>query len=82
VQGRWHGPLGEALVVAVRAPATEGKANTAVCAALADVLDVRARDVAVVRGMRGRDKIVEIDTPPAGAWQCVRSLLDGPGGNA
>gem|GEM_PF-182949 len=82
VQGRWCGPLGEALVVAVRAPATEGKANKAVCAALAAVLGVRARDVTVVRGMRGRDKIVEIEDPPEGTRQLVRSLLDRSGGGA
>lgn len=74
VNGRWDGPLGEALVVAVRAPATEGKANKAVCAVLADVLGVRAGDITVIRGSRSRDKIVEIDSPPDGTVQLVQSL--------
>ena len=76
VGGSWDGALGRALVVAVRASATEGKANKAVRAALAEALDVRPRDVTVVRGARSRDKIMEIHDPPAGAQQQIQSLLD------
>lgn len=75
VGGSWDGPFGQALVVAVRAAAVQGKANEAVCAAVAGALGVRARDVAVVRGERGRDKLVDIRNPPAGAGQLVRALL-------
>lgn len=67
VGGLWQGALGDALVVAVAAPAVDGKANEAVRAALAKALGVRARDVAVVRGDRGRDKLVELDPAPADA---------------
>jgi uncharacterized protein (TIGR00251 family) len=64
VGGRWPTPTGDALVVAVAAPAVAGKANEAVRRALADAFGVRARDVVIVRGERGRDKIVEVDADP------------------
>lgn len=57
VGGRW---AGDALIVAVSAPAVEGKANDAVRRALATAFGVRRRDVTIVTGERGRDKIVEI----------------------
>lgn len=58
VGGRWGA---DALVVAVAAPAVEGKANEAVREALAEAFGVRGRDVVIVTGERGRDKVVEID---------------------
>ncbi|MFC4002003.1 DUF167 domain-containing protein [Prauserella oleivorans] len=60
VGGRWDGPLGDSLVVAVQAPAVDGKANDAVCRVLAKALAVRSRDLVVVKGQRSRDKLVEI----------------------
>lgn len=54
------GRFGEALVVAVTAPAVEGKANEALCKALAAAFGVRRRDVVIVAGERGRDKVVEV----------------------
>jgi hypothetical protein len=57
VGGRW---AGDALIVAVSAPAVEGKANEAVRTALAAAFGVRRRDVAIVTGERGRDKVVEV----------------------
>ena len=61
VGGRWAGSAaGDALVVAVAAPAVEGKANEAVRDALAAAFGVRRRDVAIVTGERGRDKVVEV----------------------
>ena len=63
VGGRW---AGDALVVAVAAPAVEGRANEAVRAALATAFAVRRRDVTIVTGTHGRDKVVEIaDGDPA-----------------
>jgi len=50
-----------ALVVAVAAPAVDGKANEAVRRAVAEAFGVRARDVTVVSGERSRDKVLEID---------------------
>jgi uncharacterized protein len=58
VGGRW--PAGDALVVAVPAPAVDGKANEAVRRAIAEAFGVRARDVTIVTGARGRDKVVEV----------------------
>jgi uncharacterized protein len=54
------GRHGDALVVAVTAPAVEGKANEAVRKALAKAFGVRKQDVAIVVGERGRDKVVEV----------------------
>jgi uncharacterized protein (TIGR00251 family) len=72
VGGSW----GEsALVVAVAAPAVEGKANLAVRVALAKAFGVRRGDVSVVAGARGRDKIVELDPAPADAAERLNLLL-------
>jgi len=79
VGGRWDGPGGTALVVVVTAPAVDGKANAAVLAALAAAFGVRPRQLAIVTGERGRDKLVELRDPPAGVEQELRRLLAGPG---
>ena len=60
VGGCWDGPRGPALLVAVRARAVEGQANTAVEVALAKAFGVRRSDVGIVAGHRSRDKVVEI----------------------
>ncbi|WP_443706212.1 DUF167 domain-containing protein [Qaidamihabitans albus] len=75
VGGRWDGALGAALVVAVRAPAVDGKANDAVCRVLAGALSVRARDLVVVKGRRARDKVVELDDAPPETPERLASLL-------
>ncbi|CCH34127.1 DUF167 domain-containing protein [Actinosynnema sp. NPDC047251] len=74
VGGRW-GPL--ALIVAVAAPAVEGKANEAVRRAVAKAFGVRRQDVRIVHGERGRDKVVELDPAPDDAAQRLARLLDG-----
>ncbi|MEV0681360.1 DUF167 domain-containing protein [Actinosynnema sp. NPDC050436] len=74
VGGRWDGT---ALVVAVAAPAVEGRANEAVRRAVAGAFGVRSRDVRIVRGERGRDKVVELDPAPADARERLARLLDG-----
>ncbi len=61
VGGTW-GPDGH-LVVAVQAPAVDGKANAAVIAALADAFGVPKRSVRIVRGETSRSKVVEITDP-------------------
>jgi uncharacterized protein YggU (UPF0235/DUF167 family) len=52
---------GERVVVAVREPAREGKANDAVRRALADYLNVPISRVHLVRGAAARTKIFSID---------------------
>ncbi|GAB3905941.1 DUF167 domain-containing protein [Kibdelosporangium lantanae] len=66
---------GNALTVAVTAPAIKGRANEAVCSALAKAFGVRARDVSVVAGGRGRDKVVELDPAPTDAAERLKVLL-------
>jgi uncharacterized protein len=44
------------LIVAVQAPAVDGKANEAVIKELAKAFDCRARDFTIVYGELGRDK--------------------------
>jgi uncharacterized protein (TIGR00251 family) len=48
------------LLVRVAAPPVEGKANSAVVAALAEALGVPKRSVEVVRGAGSRDKVVRV----------------------
>jgi uncharacterized protein (TIGR00251 family) len=74
VGGRWGD---DALVVAVAAPAVEGKANEAVRKALARAFGVRKQDVDVIAGERGRDKVIRVDPAPAGAADVLARLLDG-----
>lgn len=64
VGGRWAGRLGEALLVAVTAPAVDGRANEAVCRALADALGVPRAQVSVIVGAHARDKVVAVDPAP------------------
>jgi len=72
VGGRWGS---DALVVAVAAPAVEGKANEAVRVALASAFGVRRSAVTIVRGERGRDKLVELDPAPPDAADRLVELL-------
>jgi len=46
------------LIVAVQAPAVDGKANAAVVKELAKAFEIRARDITIVFGELGRDKRV------------------------
>ena len=57
-----HGTAGEPprLVVAVQAPAVDGKANQAVAKEIASAFGVRARDISIVFGELARDKRVVI----------------------
>lgn len=68
------GDYAGALIVAVRAPAVEGRANEAVRKVLAAELGVRARDVLVVQGERGRDKVIELAVVPDTAGERIQAL--------
>jgi uncharacterized protein YggU (UPF0235/DUF167 family) len=61
VGGRYDGPGGQALVVAVTQRAVEGAATTAVLLAVAEALGVRRSAVRLVRGQTSRDKVLAID---------------------
>ncbi len=66
--GRYDGPHGPALVVAVSAPAVDGRATEAVRRALAEALGVRPADVTLRIGATSRDKVFTV-TAPAQAWE-------------
>lgn len=66
---------GPALVVAVTAPAADGRATEAARRALAEALAVRPAAVALHRGATSRDKLF---TVPAEAAERVRALRDRP----
>jgi uncharacterized protein (TIGR00251 family) len=57
------GSVGEPprLIVAVQAPAVDGKANQAVVKQLAEAFNLRARDFTIVFGELGRDKRIVIE---------------------
>jgi uncharacterized protein len=77
VGGRVDGPYGAALVVAVRAPAVEGRATEAARQALAEALGVRAASVRLRSGGASRDKLFVVDAPPGGIADRLRRLRDG-----
>jgi uncharacterized protein len=77
VGGRYDGPRGPALVVAVAARAVEGRANEAVRRALADALGVRRADVAILTGATGRDKVVVVEGAPSEVVGRAAALRDG-----
>lgn len=73
VGGSWGDP--PQLVVAVAARAVDGAANAAVVAALAEAFDVNRSAVRIVRGDRGRSKIVSIDGDPDQLHRELQLLL-------
>ena len=54
------GERGDALLVKVKAPPVEGKANDAVCRLLAKTAGLSATSAELVRGASGRDKVVRL----------------------
>jgi len=52
---------GDTLVVWVRSPAREGKANAELIEVLAEYFGVPKSRITIVRGHRGRDKLVEVE---------------------
>jgi uncharacterized protein YggU (UPF0235/DUF167 family) len=77
VGGRYDGPHGPALIVAVAAPAVDGKATEAVRRVLAEALGLRRGEVALRLGATSRDKVF---TVPGGDEILARvaTLRDGP----
>ena len=75
--GRYDGPHGPALIVAVGAPAVDGKATEAVRRALADALGVRPADVTLRLGATSRDKVFTVSVPPVRWAGRLAELRDG-----
>jgi len=76
VGGRYEGPYGPALVVAVTAPPVEGRATEAVLRAVADALGLRPRDVSLRAGTTGRDKLLAVADPDPGLTTRLTVLRD------
>jgi len=68
-----------ALVVAVTAPAVDGRATEAVLRVIAEALDVRRSAVELVSGHTARTKIVTIDGPEGDIAARWAELLRGQG---
>jgi uncharacterized protein YggU (UPF0235/DUF167 family) len=77
VGGRYDGPLGPAVVVAVNAPPVDGRATEATRVALASALGVPRSAVALRAGAASRDKLFAVTEPPADLAERVRALRDG-----
>ncbi|SCG47611.1 DUF167 domain-containing protein [Micromonospora humi] len=80
VGGRFDGPYGPALVVAVHAPAVDGRATEAVRRALAAALGVRPAAVSLRSGAASRDKLFLVERPADGLPEALRRLRDGSAG--
>lgn len=65
-----------ALRVRLTAPPVEGAANAALVACLSERIGVPKRSIALVRGARGRDKVVEIAAPLAVIRERLRVASD------
>jgi len=77
VGGRYDGPLGPAVVVAVNAPPVDGRATEATRVALARALGVPRSAVSLRAGAASRDKLFAVTAPPADLAERVRALRDG-----
>ena len=66
------------LIVAVQAPAVDGKANEAVLKELAKAFDCRARDFTIVFGELGRDKRLLVQGDLVALAKKYSELLDDP----
>jgi uncharacterized protein YggU (UPF0235/DUF167 family) len=82
VGGRYDGPHGPALIVAVTDPPVDGRATEAALRAVAAALGVRRADVTLRLGDTSRDKLLRVDGPPDDLLARLRALRDtgdGPG---
>jgi uncharacterized protein len=79
VGGRYEGPHGAALIIAVGAPAVDGKATEAVRRALAEALGVRPAGVTLRLGATSRDKVFTVTTAGDETLARLVALRDGAG---
>ncbi|MBQ1073021.1 DUF167 domain-containing protein [Micromonospora sp. C31] len=80
VGGCFDGPLGPALVIAVNAPAVDGRATEAARRALAGALGVRPAVVSLRAGAASRDKLFLVEGPAPELTEALRRLRDGASG--
>lgn len=80
VEGRFEGPHGPALVIAVNAPAVEGRATEAARRALAGALGVPVSAVTLRAGAASRDKLFQVAGPAPAIDARLRHLRDGSAG--
>jgi uncharacterized protein len=76
VGGRYDGPHGAALVVAVTAPPVDGRATEAALRALATALGVKPATLSVRAGTTSRDKVIAVTDAPADLQDRVARLRD------
>jgi uncharacterized protein YggU (UPF0235/DUF167 family) len=69
------GPDGATLKVAVTEAPEDGRANRAVCAAVAEALHVAPSAVAVVQGAAARQKTLRVAGDPGRLSETVRKLM-------
>jgi uncharacterized protein YggU (UPF0235/DUF167 family) len=82
VGGCHRGPFGPALVVAVTAPAVDGRATAAALRAVAAALGIRPAALTLRTGAASRDKLIAVADPPDDLVDRVRRLRDGLPGRA
>lgn len=66
------------LIVAVQAPAVDGKANAAVIKELASAFGLKARDFTIVYGELGRDKRLLVDGDEKVLQEKLNELIGDP----
>jgi uncharacterized protein YggU (UPF0235/DUF167 family) len=76
VGGGYPGRYGLALVVAVNAPAVDGRATEMALRAVAGALGLRPAEVTLRAGRTSRDKLFEVVDAPADLPDRIRALLD------
>lgn len=81
-RGKVGGAYGDALIVAVNAPPVDGRANAAVCEAVAEAFGLRRAQVTLVHGTTSRTKVLDVDAPDAEVEARLAQLLRGPNAGA
>jgi uncharacterized protein len=77
VGGRYDGPYGPALTVAVPEPAVDGRATAAALRAVAKALGLRPADLTLRAGATSRDKLLLVADPPTDLDRRLAELRDG-----
>ncbi|MCM0677804.1 DUF167 domain-containing protein [Micromonospora phytophila] len=80
VGGCFDGPHGPALVIAVNAPAVDGRATEAARRALAGALGVRPTMVSLRAGAASRDKLFLVEGAAPELTETLGRLRDGSAG--